>query len=99
MISNSGPAKVPRHATPLISNSDFHAVPPCDLGARRKSCLQRIKMNPSSLLRFSVIACISTLFNGAFASNVVDLTPSNFDEIVGAGKPALVSLAYDLSDF
>lgn len=28
----------------------------------------------------------------AAASNVIDLTPANFDEIVGTGKPALVEL-------
>jgi protein disulfide-isomerase A6 len=28
----------------------------------------------------------------ATASNVVELTPSNFDEVVGKGKPALVEL-------
>jgi hypothetical protein len=26
----------------------------------------------------------------ALASNVIDLTPANFDDIVGSGKPALV---------
>jgi protein disulfide-isomerase A6 len=37
---------------------------------------------------------ISFLFAAAIAvvtaSNVVDLTPDNFDDVVGTGKPALV---------
>ncbi|BFZ59479.1 hypothetical protein YB2330_000489 [Saitoella coloradoensis] len=37
----------------------------------------------------SVFALLLTA-SAALASNVVDLTPSNFDEIVGSGKPALV---------
>ena len=40
---------------------------------------------------FSLVACILSVFNGLVtASNVIDLTPANFDEIVGSGKPALV---------
>ena len=40
---------------------------------------------------FSIVSCILSVFNGLVtASNVIDLTPANFDEIVGSGKPALV---------
>lgn len=31
-----------------------------------------------------------------FASNVVELTPANFDAVVGQGKPALVELCVQL---
>jgi protein disulfide-isomerase A6 len=40
------------------------------------------------LLSFSVF--LSALVAGASASNVLDLDPSNFDDFVGKGKPALV---------
>ncbi|KAF9048699.1 thioredoxin-like protein [Panaeolus papilionaceus] len=39
---------------------------------------------------FRVSLFLSALLAGAAASNVVDLTPDNFDEIIGKGKPALV---------
>ena len=42
-------------------------------------------------LSFALFATLVSL-GGAWASNVLDLTPSNFDEIVGQGKPALVEL-------
>lgn len=29
---------------------------------------------------------------GALASNVLELTPDNFDEVIGQGKPGLVEL-------
>jgi len=38
----------------------------------------------------SLLACVSSVLNLVAASNVIDLTPANFDEIVGSGKPALV---------
>lgn len=46
--------------------------------------------------RFSVLA---TLFAAAVASasNVLELTPDNFDDVVGKGKPALVELYVTLS--
>ena len=31
-----------------------------------------------------------------FASNVIELTPANFDSVVGQGKPALVELCVQL---
>ena len=40
---------------------------------------------------FSFVASLLVLLNGVTASNVIDLTPSNFDDIVGSGKPALVT--------
>ncbi|TCD63371.1 hypothetical protein EIP91_005625 [Steccherinum ochraceum] len=38
---------------------------------------------------FTFLATVASL-GGAFASNVLDLTPDNFHDIVGKGKPALV---------
>jgi hypothetical protein len=38
----------------------------------------------------SFLACILSILDGVGASNVIELTPSNFDDIVGSGKPALV---------
>jgi protein disulfide-isomerase A6 len=43
-------------------------------------------------MRFSVLAVATALFGGVLASNVIDLDPSNFDSIIGQGKPALVEL-------
>ncbi|KZT07109.1 protein disulfide isomerase [Laetiporus sulphureus 93-53] len=40
-------------------------------------------------LVFSLFAAALTV-GGALASNVIDLVPDNFDEVVGQGKPALV---------
>jgi hypothetical protein len=39
---------------------------------------------------FSFLVYLSSVLNLVAASNVIDLTPANFDEIVGSGKPALV---------
>ncbi|KAF4614116.1 hypothetical protein D9613_007821 [Agrocybe pediades] len=39
---------------------------------------------------FSFSFVVSALIAGASASNVIDLDPSNFDSVVGKGKPALV---------
>ena len=39
----------------------------------------------------SLFATVVSL-GGAFASNVLDLTPDDFHDIVGKGKPALVEL-------
>ena len=33
-----------------------------------------------------------SLLAGALASNVLDLDPSNFDSVIGQGKPGLVEL-------
>lgn len=40
---------------------------------------------------FSLFAAALAL-GGAWASNVVELDPDNFDNVVGQGKPALVEL-------
>jgi hypothetical protein len=40
----------------------------------------------------SYVACILSVLKSVAASNVIDLTPANFDDIVGSGKPALVQL-------
>lgn len=42
-------------------------------------------------LSLSLFATLVSL-GSAWASNVIDLTPDNFDEIVGKDKPALVEL-------
>lgn len=47
-------------------------------------------MRSSTIQIFSFLSCVSSLLNLVAASNVIDLTPANFDEIVGSGKPALV---------
>lgn len=41
---------------------------------------------------FSYVFAFSALVATASASNVIDLTPENFDSIIGKGKPALVEL-------
>ena len=42
---------------------------------------------------FARIPVLATLFAALVsASNVLDLTPDNFDSIIGQGKPALVEL-------
>jgi protein disulfide-isomerase A6 len=40
----------------------------------------------------SITSAILSLSLLVRASNVIDLTPSNFDSVVGQGKPALVEL-------
>jgi len=35
---------------------------------------------------------VAALAAAVSASNVIDLTPDNFDDVVGKGKPALVEL-------
>jgi len=45
-----------------------------------------------SIMLFSFSFVLSALIAGASASNVLDLDPSNFDSVVGKGKPALVEL-------
>jgi protein disulfide-isomerase A6 len=42
------------------------------------------------LISLSLFA--TALFAGVQASNVIDLTPENFDKVVGKGKPGLVEL-------
>jgi len=43
-------------------------------------------------MRLSFVVVSSFLIAIASASNVVELTPDNFDNIIGQGKPALVEL-------
>lgn len=43
-------------------------------------------------MKFSLSILSLSLLAGAYASNVVDLLPSNFDSVIGQGKPALVEL-------
>lgn len=43
-------------------------------------------------MKFSLSIFSLSLLAGALASNVVDLDPSNFDTVIGLGKPALVEL-------
>jgi protein disulfide-isomerase A6 len=43
-------------------------------------------------MKFSFSIFSLSLLAGALASNVVDLDPSNFDIVIGQGKPALVEL-------
>lgn len=40
---------------------------------------------------FTLFATLASL-GSVWASNVLDLTPDNFDQVVGQGKPALVEL-------
>lgn len=46
------------------------------------------------LVRLSVLTALFAA--AAQASNVLDLTSSNFDEVIGKGKPALVELCVNL---
>jgi protein disulfide-isomerase A6 len=47
---------------------------------------------------FSLSILLLPLLAGAYASNVLDLDPSNFDSIIGQGKPGLVELYVALLD-
>jgi hypothetical protein len=47
---------------------------------------------------FSLSILLLPLLTGAYASNVLDLDPSNFDSIIGQGKPGLVELCVVLPD-
>ena len=44
----------------------------------------------------SIIGAVLSLSALVRASNVLDLTPANFDSVVGQGKPALVELCVQL---
>jgi hypothetical protein len=48
-----------------------------------------------SLVLLSALAAFLT--SAAVASNVIDLTPANFDEFVDSGKPALVTCPLGVS--
>lgn len=43
-------------------------------------------------MRFSISLFVGALVATVAASNVADLTPDNFDKVVGQGVPALVEL-------
>lgn len=43
-------------------------------------------------MRLSLSLFTAALLTTACASNVIDLVPENFDQIIGQGKPALVEL-------
>jgi len=43
-------------------------------------------------MKFSLSIFSLSLLAGALASNVLDLDPSNFDSVIGQGKPGLVEL-------
>lgn len=43
-------------------------------------------------MKFPVSILSLSLLAGAFASNVLDLDSSNFDSVIGQGKPGLVEL-------
>lgn len=45
-------------------------------------------------MRFATRSLFALAFAtvGALASNVLELTPDNFDEVIGQGKPGLVEL-------
>ncbi len=51
-------------------------------------------------MKFSLSILSLSLLAGALASNVLDLDPSNFDSVIGQGKPGLVELyaTYTLFD-
>ena len=48
-------------------------------------------------MKFSLSILSLSLLAGALASNVLDLDPSNFDRVIGQGKPALIELYAALS--
>lgn len=43
-------------------------------------------------MKFSLSILSLSLLAGAYASNVLDLNPTNFDSVIGQGKPGLVEL-------
>ena len=43
-------------------------------------------------MRFTTLFAAALSVGVAFASNVIELNPDNFDEVIGKGKPALVEL-------
>ena len=43
-------------------------------------------------MKLSISLFSVALFAGAFASNVLELDPDNFDSVIGQGKPGLVEL-------
>jgi hypothetical protein len=47
---------------------------------------------PATTMRLSFTITSSFFIAVVSASNVLDLTPENFDKVVGQGKPALVEL-------
>ena len=49
-------------------------------------------------MKFSLSILSLSLLAGAYASNVLDLDPSNFDSVIGQGKPGLVELCVVLPD-
>lgn len=58
----------------------------CDTSVLRLSLLFLV------IMLFSYKLVVSTLIAIASASNVIELTPANFDSLIGKGKPALVEL-------
>jgi len=47
-------------------------------------------LSTTMIISFSFIA--AAILTGVGASNVIDLTPDNFDNVIGKGKPGLVEL-------
>jgi protein disulfide-isomerase A6 len=47
-------------------------------------------------MKFSLSLFAAALLAGVHASNVIDLTPENFDSVVGQGKPGLIELSVDV---
>jgi len=43
-------------------------------------------------MRFTRTLFPFALLTGAFASNVLDLVPDTFDDVIGKGRPGLVEL-------
>lgn len=43
-------------------------------------------------MKVSFSLFLAALVAGVSASNVIDLTPDNFDSVIGKGKPGLVEL-------
>ena len=51
-------------------------------------------------MKFPLSIFSLSLLAGAIASNVLDLDPSNFDGVIGQGKPGLVELyAFSLTQY
>ena len=46
----------------------------------------------TATMKFSLSILSLSLLAGAYASNVLDLDPTNFDSAIGQGKPGLVEL-------
>jgi hypothetical protein len=86
------PQKLGQAALGVWPRVDYQAIfkSPRQCHDRPSQAFTFLRYPATMLFSFSVF--VSALIAGASASNVLELTPDNFDSIVGQGKPALVEL-------